>query len=788
MRDGFCTMQRLGFWGVVLAMLIVAGTMPAHGAETLGERVRQILERRGLGADALNVIDNLVSHEGPPPPAAPALVRELLKHPLAAVDAATLFDRGVPVALRRLVETAAGPPRQPRAMAITELLTPHLEKLAEAQRLLRAAASEGIGAPAILKTLNSRAPSAEDLRGVMRAVDSERLARANTHFVDAVAGLIAALRAAPQASFPDSGTRFQSPIGLVVVGTTRDDVHGADAALIIDPGGNDRYTRAPAVDGNISIIVDLAGNDQYGGADVVVHGLSAIVDFAGDDRYVMSGAGQGAAIAGVSLLVDFAGDDVYEAGFFAQGAAAFGWGAVIDFVGNDRYRVHASGQGYGMAGGVGLLWDRAGNDRYTASGLPDTFDRGGGVSFAQGAAYGFRTSLGGGIGILRDDAGDDRYTAEMFAQGVGYYYGLGLLWDRGGNDRYQAVRYAQGNGVHEAVGVLRDESGNDSYSASVGVSQGMGLDLAVGVLYDGAGDDSYRGDTLVQGAATSNGIGILIDTGGADQWQLGCGQGWGDADGARGMPTMGLMLHDPARATHTRAGKPFASSAHSTALGGPLARVHVPAATPAAAGACPAIDSGTTSLADLPITEALARAMPGLAGGKPDAAAYAHALRQLTTRLRDSSAELPRDDFNVLWTLGRVLECAAQAATDAEIDAMHNDIEYALRAEPAHAFAGVLLTVLRSRPLAAARMQALLQPLTRHPACSVRAGVLRLMESSRAGGEVSESLEQLTQQAQAGLVDACWRLQLAARDVLRRLNVPFDERRLPLFLRLEQAR
>ena len=93
--------------------------------------------------------------------------------------------------------------------------------------------------------------------------------------------------------------------------------------------------------------------------------------------------------------------------------------------------------------------------------------RGGGVSMAQGAAYGYRTSLAGGIGILRDDAGNDSYTAEMFAQGVGYYYGIGLLWDRGGNDKYQAVRYAQGNGVHEAVGVLRDEQGGAHYEVTV---------------------------------------------------------------------------------------------------------------------------------------------------------------------------------------------------------------------------------------------------------------------------------------------------------------------------------
>ena len=70
-----------------------------------------------------------------------------------------------------------------------------------------------------------------------------------------------------------------------------------------------------------------------------------------------------------------------------------------------------------------------------------------------------RAALGGGTGILRDDAGHDEYVAEMFAQGVAYYYALGLLWDRAGDDRYRAARYAQGNGVHQAVGVLRDEAG-----------------------------------------------------------------------------------------------------------------------------------------------------------------------------------------------------------------------------------------------------------------------------------------------------------------------------------------
>jgi len=89
-----------------------------------------------------------------------------------------------------------------------------------------------------------------------------------------------------------------------------------------------------------------------------------------------------------------------------------------------------------MTGGVGLLWDRGGDDSYAAAGLVDAYDRGGGVSMAQGAATGLRTMLGGGAGILRDDSGNDHYEAQMFAQGTGYYYGVGLLWDRGGADHY----------------------------------------------------------------------------------------------------------------------------------------------------------------------------------------------------------------------------------------------------------------------------------------------------------------------------------------------------------------
>ena len=289
-------------------------------------------------------------------------------------------------------------------------------------------------------------PSAGQLLSVEAPYDASRFFEATLRFAQA-------LRNVPL----PRATRFSSEIGLVVIGTPEKDSHGPGAALIIDPGGNDSYLRAPATGGAVSVIVDLEGDDRYAGSDVAAGALSALVDFSGHDRYAMSGPGLAAAIGGAALLVDFAGDDRYEARELGQGAAAFGTAALIDLEGDDEYVLVAWGQGFGMADGVGLLWDRAGNDRYSATGRADPYARGGSVSFAQGAAFGLRTTLGGGIGILRDDSGNDAYEAEMFAQGTGYYYGLGMLWDRSGDDEYRAVRYGQGNGVHEAVGVLAED-------------------------------------------------------------------------------------------------------------------------------------------------------------------------------------------------------------------------------------------------------------------------------------------------------------------------------------------
>ena len=484
---------------------------------------------------ALMVIDNVLRHEPGNPPYAPPMVRELLAQPREALDAESIFRRAVPAAL---VDQVNHPPQAP-SRPFPDLLDAYIGEL-KAIQLDFHAAVQPFDELALVRRLDDGLVSADQLLRAGAAVDAAKLERVNARFVEATLRFAHAARKATR--FPEHAVQIDSPIGLISIGTLGNDRHGPEAALIVDPGGDDIYERRPATGGAISVIVDLGGNDRYAGSDVAVRGLSAIVDFDGDDRYEMQGAGLGAAIAGASLLIDYAGNDHYQARHFGQGAAAFGLGALVDGEGNDRYRLRAWGQGLGLAGGVGLLWDRGGDDDYEAAGEPDPFERGGGLSGAQGVAFGFRTMLGGGTGILRDESGNDRYQAELFAQGTGYYRGIGLLWDERGDDRYQATRYAQGSGAHEAIGILRDEAGNDLYQASFGVGQGMGLDLALGVLFDGGGDDVYSAGLLAQGTATANGIGLLADAGGTDRFEIGQGpRNWGHAERFRRLPSVGLF-------------------------------------------------------------------------------------------------------------------------------------------------------------------------------------------------------------------------------------------------------
>lgn len=523
-----------------LAALVLVPNMVA--AQDFRALSRANLESRGLGTASLSIISNILDHEGRPPPRTPPIVDQVLRDPLAGLDAAAIFAATVPADFQQLPALGVG-----SATDFNAVVDRYIGELAEAQAELMAAVAP-FDEDALLKGMAEGMPVAS-LGPLHRAVDLERLGNARARFITASAAFVRDVRS-PGLAFPPP-QRFESAIGTVVIGSTGPDRHAPGAALIIDPGGDDEYERAPAKGGAISVVVDLGGNDRYTGNDTAVHALSAIFDLAGNDVYAAEGVAN--AVAGVSIVLDAEGDDHYTSGVLGQAAAHFGWAALVDLAGNDRYEVKSFGQAYAGTAGVALLWDRAGNDVYIAAGLADPFNRGGGISFAQGAASGWRGELGGGVGILRDDGGDDRYEAQMFSQGTGYYYAYGVLWDRGGKDTYSAVRYAQGNGTHQAAGLLDDEAGDDTYSLTVGVGQGMGLDLAVGALVDRAGNDTYNTVFLSQGTATANGFGILADLDGENSLSMSSDpRSWGHSQWLRGLPSVGVFLHEPSRSRFTR--------------------------------------------------------------------------------------------------------------------------------------------------------------------------------------------------------------------------------------------
>jgi hypothetical protein len=627
------------------------------------------------GPQPIGVIDNVLRHEGRPPPS-PRAVRQVLARPMKAMDAAGVFAQAAPPGLARLAEPAM---QSAPATPAREWIEAYLDELAEAQAALRAAVPPIGDVPTGL-------PSPEAQRATASKVDAAGLQRAAALFLEANERLVHRTL-----ELPPRGGRFARGDIVLIVGTRGDDAHEV----------------SPAREGAVNVILEPGGNDRYTGSDIAVRGLAAILDLGGNDRYVATAASWGAAIGGVALLYDASGDDVYESGVFAQGAALAGLGVLLDLGGDDRYRIEAFGQGLGFAGGTGILWDRTGNDRYEAAGVRDPFGRGGGLSYAQGVALGVRTGMGGGIGMLRDDAGDDAYEAQMYAQGAGYYYGLGLLWDRGGDDRYAAMRYAQGAGVHQAVGVLRDEAGDDAYMLRAGVGQGMGLDLAVGALVDAAGDDDYEAPTLAQASATANGVGILSDEAGSNAWRLRQPPGHGQAEWSRGLPSLGIVIGNAPR------------------LDSPVAHESEdPVPCPDEHGAAP--QGGE------PVAEALRAFGPSLIRDRVQPARYAFLMAELRTRTEMSLASLPEGDFDVLWPLGTALRCALKGADDARAAGMWNAFERLLAADPDSRFAGVIAFALRERPAPQAQQHRLIARLAAHPSCGVRTAALRLQGSTDA--------------------------------------------------------
>ncbi|MBD3236211.1 MAG: hypothetical protein GF330_05885, partial [Candidatus Eisenbacteria bacterium] len=384
---------------------------------------------------------------------------------------------------------------------------------------------------------------------------------------------------------------FETPWGRLVIGSHEDNVYDSHAlseiAFLIDPGGDDVYRgRAASAIGDLgrslSAVIDLAGDDFYDAGDRAyalggaVLGLAALIDVAGDDVYRGGDGCQGAACFGAGFLYDGRGTDQFRGRNLCQGAGAFGIGALVSdaaphgppgpelqpdrayeaglvavagtgalpirYDENDTYQCARFSQGFASTFGIGLLHDRQGNDTYRSGGhylhaplLPHDFQ-----SLSQGYSIGFRPRAAGGIGILLDDAGNDFYAAEVYAQGVSYWYSIGLLCDGGGNDRYLATQYAQGAGVHLAVGSLWDGGGDDHYACKFGVTQGTSHDLSAGWLIDASGNDYY----LVsdgQGISITNSASLFLDQQGDDFYATPRG-GQGKVTWARGFCGAGIFL------------------------------------------------------------------------------------------------------------------------------------------------------------------------------------------------------------------------------------------------------
>ncbi len=355
-----------------------------------------------------------------------------------------------------------------------------------------------------------------------RKIDYAALAEAFQILCAAIDDVLPVLKAHPPAPM----TR-DTPLGKVIVGTAGNDVYRDEALLIIDPGGDDVYLNSDGgADGlagrPISVVIDLGGNDRHEGRRGFSQGsgfwgVGILVDCDGDDTYNAQNCSQGAALFGCGLLADFGGHDRYKADTMAQGAATFGLAALWDRGGDDDYRASQFAQAVAGIGGCGVLLEGEGNDTFYVGGKYGDNERYSAhfLSLGQGFAIGARPFAAGGVAILCDLAGNDSYYADIYGQGVSYWYSLGMLLDLGGNDTYRIYHYGQGAGIHLSPAILADWSGDDNYT-SHGLCQGSAHDFGVGVLVDKAGNDHYTADEIAQGSAVYNAIGIFVDSAGDD--------------------------------------------------------------------------------------------------------------------------------------------------------------------------------------------------------------------------------------------------------------------------------
>ncbi len=320
---------------------------------------------------------------------------------------------------------------------------------------------------------------------------------------------------------------------VVIAGVGNDTIYD-DAGLLIDLGGDDVYlnnagSSYPHFKGG-SVVIDHGGNDRYTSKSSFVQGFGFsgfgfIYDLGGYDSYSAKHFSQGAGILGVGAIFDMTGDDEYSAHAFCQGAGMFGFGGLFDGNGEDIYRCATLGQGGATCLGMGLLSDSSGDDRYELN-KGSGWDALGSAGYGQGGALSFRNypwrntmTPYGGVGLLFDHGeGNDRYRAGGWnSQGGSYIMSLGALYDEGGNDHY-TCNTGQGSGIHVTNAILIDGAGHDIYEGSFRAG-GSGSDRSPGFLIDYSGNDVYRSSKASYGTGCKPlNMSLFIDFEGDDTY------------------------------------------------------------------------------------------------------------------------------------------------------------------------------------------------------------------------------------------------------------------------------
>lgn len=254
------------------------------------------------------------------------------------------------------------------------------------------------------------------------------------------------------------------------------------------------------------------------------------IDAGGNDIYKTCSGATSSLQNCASLSLDLGGADAYlcqNEAYPSFGAGILGCGILIDLgKEDDLYEGYNNSQGIGLMG-IGILSDAGGNDTRKA------------VDFSQGAGF-------FGIGALADFDGNDTNECFFGGQGYGSTMGIGICFDAIGNDIYisndseiihpsaqnpnhntsmsqgcgngRRADITDGHSMSGGVGLLVDTGGDDNYSCGV-FGQGVGYWYGVGILTDTDGNDQYSGLWYVQGATAHFAVSVFRDEKGDDIYE-----------------------------------------------------------------------------------------------------------------------------------------------------------------------------------------------------------------------------------------------------------------------------